>query len=301
MLHDRVRLGDEDTGTWLNLYATFFREGVLIIQAPGKTPAEDLLDLLSRRDALIRDLLKNRTPVLTPVCVLVADLQESMRLCAELPPEEYFELINQVWRTLEPIFRKHHGTQGKHAGDGVVAYFFPQPDSEYILNAINCADEIRRRMHEISKEWQLRKGWFTELYLNIGLNEGQEWFGTYHAGMQLELVVLGDTVNHAARLSDHSRFGGIWATKQMMEKLPSDTRRRFVYGVKRETGEGREIFVPRTYAPISSLVDLGTERTGKLRDIATLAVTEIVEMSPEHAPKAVEPDGDPRLSWLRKN
>jgi adenylate cyclase len=34
-------------------------------------------------------------------------------------------------------------------------------------------------MRKISKKWQLRKNWLNELYLNIGLHEGQEWLGTF--------------------------------------------------------------------------------------------------------------------------
>ena len=65
-----------------------------------------LLALLARRDLVIRDLLRGRKPYMTPLAVLVADIQSSVKICAELPPEEYFELINQIWGTMEPIFLK---------------------------------------------------------------------------------------------------------------------------------------------------------------------------------------------------
>ena len=65
-------------------------------EAPAEAPAETFLELLSRRDQLIRDLFRSRQPVFTPLCVMVADLQDSVKICAELPPEEYFELINQI-------------------------------------------------------------------------------------------------------------------------------------------------------------------------------------------------------------
>jgi len=45
------------------------------------------------------------------------------------------------------------------------------------------------------------KDWLNELYLNTGLNEGQEWLGIFHIETKVEFTVLGDTINHAARLS----------------------------------------------------------------------------------------------------
>ena len=141
---------------------------------------------------------------MTPVCALVADLQDSCNLSAELPPAEYFELINEVWGSLGPIFKKYYGTHGKHAGDGVVYYFLPKQTSSYIFNAIVCATEIRERVGQLSEEWKQRKNWLNELYLNIGLNEGRELMGSFETPQSVGLTVLDDTINHAGRLSDFS-------------------------------------------------------------------------------------------------
>jgi len=261
-----------------NVYASYYREGILLIYQPGHADSDSLLGLLERRDEVIRNLLKKHLPVLTDVAVLVADLQGSVRICTELPPEEYFELINQIWSTMEPIFRKYYGTHGKHVGDGMVYYFFPQPDCHYIFNALLCAQEMKAAMRKISKEWQLRKNWLNELYLNTGLNEGQEWLGIFHIETKVEFTVLGDTINHAARLSDFARGGTIWATKNLLGKLPAEERQRVQFGIRRQDADGREVFVGASYSRISELADLKAPRNEKLGDIAALPVTEIVEV-----------------------
>ncbi len=263
-----------------NVYASYYREGILLIYHPSYAESDSLLGLLERRDEVIRNLLKKRLPVLTDVAVLVADLQSSVRICNELPPEEYFELINQIWATMEPIFRKYFGTHGKHVGDGMVYYFFPQPDCNYAFNALLCAEEMKATMRKISKEWQLRKNWLNELYLNTGLNEGQEWLGIFHIETKVEFTVLGGTINHAARLSDFARSGSIWATKNLLSKLSSDERKRINFGIRRQDVEGREIFIGSTYSRIAELVDINTPRYEKLCDIATLPVTELIEIKP---------------------
>ncbi|MCH7889733.1 MAG: adenylate/guanylate cyclase domain-containing protein [Proteobacteria bacterium] len=266
---------------WHTVFASFFREGVLFIHQPAKAPSESFLELLSRRDQLIRGVVKCRQPILTPVCALVADLQDSLKICTELPPEEYFELINQGWQTCETVLRKYHAMQGKHAGDGMVAYFFPQPDCNYLLNALYAADEIKHAMRKLSKDWQLRKQWVNELYLNIGLNEGEEWFGTYRTATTVEFTVLGDTINHAGRLSDFARYGAVWATKNLIGKLSPEEREGICFGIRRVHEEDREIWVPETYSRLSNLIDPGNGKFEKFRDIATLAIAEIREITRE--------------------
>lgn len=260
-------------------YAAFFREGILLVLIPAELDSESLLQFLARRDEVIRSLLRKRLPVLTDLAVLVADLQNSVKICSELPPEEYFELINEICCAMGPVFRKYYGTHGKHAGDGLLYYFFPQPDSNYIFNALRCAREIKAEMQKISKAWQIRKNWLNELYLNMGLTEGQEWLGTFQSATSVEFVVLGDSINQAARISDFARYGAIWATKSFIGKLSAEERSKVRFGVNRSAPEGREVFVPSSYATVSALVSLETGRNEKLRDIAALPVTEIVEVA----------------------
>ncbi|NQU57127.1 MAG: hypothetical protein HQ513_07820, partial [Rhodospirillales bacterium] len=234
VLHTQLNMAPRgETEQWLDVYASTFREGFFIVYVPVGNQDDSLMQLLGRRDIVIRDLMKRRRPYLTQVAVVVADLQDSVKICAELPPEEYFELINDVWGAMEPNLRKYYATHGKHVGDGMVYYFFPQPDSNYAMNAMLCAEEMREAMVGISKAWKKRKNWTNDLLLNIGLHEGQEWFGTYQTPTHVEVTVLGDTINMAARLSDFARQGTIWITKAMFGQLSSKERERVSYGVHR--------------------------------------------------------------------
>lgn len=273
-----------DKSRFHTAYASFFREGIFIVLVPEAEPADEMLHLLARRDEVIRSLLRKRLPVLTDLAVLVADLQGSVKICSELPPEEYFELINEIWRVLAPTFRKFRGTYGKHVGDGMVYYFFPQPDSDYLANALGCAMEIRQEIQRLSKAWQIRKQWFNELYLNTGITEGQEWLGTYQSPTSVEFVVLGDSINQAARVSDFARHGSIWVTKSLIGKLPVEERSRVVFGVRRRAPEGREVFVGSSFSQVSTLLEQEGARMEKLRDIANLPITEIIEIKPRSQP-----------------
>jgi class 3 adenylate cyclase/DNA-binding transcriptional MerR regulator len=262
------------------LVSTCFREGILAVCADGNEATESITEFLTRRDMVIRHLLRKKIPVLTSLAVLVTDLQGSSRICSELPPDEYFELINEIWSSMDVIFRKYYGTHGKHVGDGMVYYFFPQPDSSYIFNAISCALEVKKEIKRISNRWRLKKDWLNDLYLNTAIHEGQEWLGTFQTATSIEFAVLGETINQAARVSDFARNGAIWGTKTLMGKLSSEERSRIDFGVNRRVNDDHVHYVPSSYAQMESLVDLKSGKFDKLKDIATLPITEIRGIRP---------------------
>lgn len=218
-----------------------------------------------------------RRAELSHVAVLAADLHDAARIWCELPAEEYFELIDQVWLTADPIFRRHHGIHGKHPADGLVCYFFPRREESYLWDALAAAHELREGMRRVSKEWQLRKLWTTELYLNIGLDEGQQWMGTSKAPGQMGFTMLGPTLNRAARISDFARHGAIWASKHLTGQLAEAHRQRLKFGVRRKDASGREVFVESVYGSVDSLLEVAVAGE-KLKDIARLPITEIVEI-----------------------
>ena len=269
---------DGEKPEWYRLYAAFFREGTLFSYVPAESNIDALVGLLSRRDLVIRDILRSRKPYLTPLAVLVADLQGSMKICAELPPEEYFELINDIWDAMGTRLRKYYATHGKHVGDGLVYYFLPQPDCNYIANAVQCAHEMRETMNEVNRAWKDRKNWLNELKLNIGLDEGEEWFGTYQTPTHLEFTVLGDTINRAARLSDFAHSGTVWISKTMLSKLSSTERQDVRFGIRHQGQGGEEVLVPQSYGRISNLLDLSMPEHFKFQDISGMTVAEILDV-----------------------
>jgi class 3 adenylate cyclase/DNA-binding transcriptional MerR regulator len=256
------------------IHSIYFREGVLFIHIPAETTADALMGMLSNRGKIINDLLKQRMPSLVSLCVLVADLQDSVKISAELPPEEYFQLINEMWQKVTPVFEKYHGLFGKHAGDGILYYFLKKPGADYIMEAINCSIDLREKMKELSSEWRIKKNWSNELLLNCGLNEGQEFFGTIHAASHIEFTALGDSINIAGRLSDYARNGSIWTTKNVINKLSVTDRSIVNFGINRRQGD-RHIFSRNSFARVVDLLEPAASRSDRFMDVATLPVTEI--------------------------
>jgi len=257
------------------VYYMLFREGILFIHAQETNSIQEIANLLSCRSRVINDLLKQRMPTLVSFAVLIADLQNSVGICAELPSEEYFELIHQIWACVEGSFKQYYGTYGKHVGDGMLYYFLKERDNQYLINAVSCALEIRENIKKLNMEWKTRKGWFNELYLNIGINEGQEYFGAIPSAPSVEFTALGDTVNYAGRLSDFARYGAIWTTKNLINRLKVEDKASIRYGI-RHKDQDRETLVENTFSRIIDMHNLDNTTISKFKDISTLAITEIV-------------------------
>ncbi|HSH89240.1 MAG TPA: adenylate/guanylate cyclase domain-containing protein [Ramlibacter sp.] len=222
-----------------------------------------------------------RPPVLTHVAVLVAELQDAQRLWGELPPEDYFELVYEIWATVDPAFLRHGGTLAKHPGEGMVCYFLPRPDSNYLWNSVTAAQEVREAMRRVSQEWRLRKSLSGELFVNIGIDEGQEWRGTLRRNSDAGFTSLGDPVNRALRISGFARDGAIWLTKNLVGKLPGEERKRLKYGVRRRTRDGETVLLASTFATLENLADLRLPGNESLVAIAQVPVTEIVDIGPQ--------------------
>lgn len=219
-----------------------------------------------------------RLAELSHVAVLAADLQDPTRIWSVLPAEEYFELINQVWLTADPVFRRHHGIHGKHPADGLVCYFFPRPGGSYVWDALLAAHELQQAMRRVSKAWQLRKAWPMELYLNTGLDEGQQWVAAAKSAGHMEFTMLGRTLNRAAGISDFARSGAIWASKNLIGQLTATERQRLKFGVRRKDDGGREVLVESVFATVDHIGEVATRPSEKLKDIARLPITEVVEI-----------------------
>lgn len=257
---------------------SYFREGMLFVYRPGRNQAAGtLLEAFAQHDETIHDLLKKPLPALTDAAVLAAGLQGAAVIEQQLPPDEYFELISQLWSAMEPILRRYHGIHGKHHGNDLAYYFLPQADGSYLHHALWCAVAMRAETRKISQEWQLRKNWGVELKLRTGLHEGNDWLGVFNSDRKVEFTLLGDTSQHAAKLAEFAIGGTIWASKRLVSKLAPEHRRMLRYGIRRRDADGLETLVEATFSPMQALID-PARHGDSLRDIAAMTVTEIIDV-----------------------
>ena len=89
----------------------------------------------------------------------------------------------------------------------------------------------------------------------------------------------GDAAARARRLSALGRDGAVWATKGMMDKLPPGERALLRHGIRRRTAEGDTVVAPGRYCAVSDLFARDGAEAADHDDIATLSVTEIIDVT----------------------
>lgn len=233
---------------------------------------DNSLDTETKKD--IRALLRQGTLSLLDFSVLVAEIQNTTKMCAELPPDEYIGIIRRIWKSMTLSFKKYFGIYGKHHGNGIVFYFIKNRNSSYLMNAVVCALELREMMKKLSHDWKMSNECFDDLYLNIGIGEGHEFLGAIPAAPAVEYISLGDSVNSARRLSDLARSGSIWTTKNFLNRLDEKYRRQIRYGIYRRK-QNRDVLVENIFSRVMDLVPQDDPKYSKYMDIWTLPVTEI--------------------------
>lgn len=217
------------------------------------------------------------TPVFRSFCVLAVVLQDSQRIQAELHAEEYFDLVRQVWESTGSVAESCRGLWGSDPWqESMLFYFLKIDDASYLSNAVHCAMALREAMLKLTVEWKLRKGWFNELYLNIGISEGEECLGFMPAHDGRRPAAFGGTLREAIRLAEHAHGGSIWTTKRVIQKMNRKDREKIRYGI-RHVHQDREVFVRNSFARFTDILSGDPSGSGRYVAMENLAVAEITD------------------------
>ena len=199
--------------------------------------------------------------------VLFADLQASGPLSRRLPSAAYFELVRNLTTEMDQAVIRHRGIVGKHAGDGVTAFFLLddfQTPSQCAAAAIEAAHDVRRSACRVAEDLAQRTGLFdaVDCAINVGLHWGGTLFmGQVVTGGRLEVTALGDEVNEGARVQQSARDGALLASKALVERLSPE--------------DGRRIGVDPEEVVYTTVADLPGVDAKAMRDAGTLPVTEL--------------------------
>lgn len=245
--------------------------------AHSDTPIHRVTAVLSSKERAVKDLFQQPMPIPLSFSVLAAEIQDSRRICAELPPEVYFRLINKIWICVGSVLKKYFGIYGKHSGNRVVYYFLKDPNSNYLMNAILCALEIREKTKILSNEWKKDTGWCHGLFINVGINEGYEYFAQIPDAPYGEFIILGDSTNLAVRLSRMAFCGSIWTTKNHLNHLDEKERSKVRYGIRRDATE-HDILSENIFSRIGDLIPQNSPKYSIYSDISHTIVTEICNL-----------------------
>jgi class 3 adenylate cyclase len=202
-----------------------------------------------------------------PAAILMADLEASSPLARRLSTAQYFAFGRRLVRTADRCIIDAGGIVGRHAGDGVVAFFLADTtgsESAAARGCITAARNLRDVLPDIAARSELSDA---EISLRFGLH----WGATLYMGRILtagrsEVTALGDEVNETARIEACATGGKTLASKSLIERL----NRTDADALGLDTGHAK-------YMPLS---DLSTATDKARRDAPSIAVCEVQRAAP---------------------
>jgi class 3 adenylate cyclase len=200
--------------------------GYLYVYAP-RLPASVLGLVTSGRPGVFERLAALAKPGPRNAALLFADLQASGVLARRLPSAIYFDFVRRLFSLVDDAVISLGGVVGKHAGDGVSAFFLAEglgSDSAAARAAVEAAAAVSRGAAQAVGEHDAIAE--DEALVNVGLHWGWGlYIGQVVTGGRLEVSALGDPVNECARIQAVARDGEVLATKMVLERLsPEDAR-----------------------------------------------------------------------------
>lgn len=189
-----------------------------------------LVAMLARGDEESLDRMARLTnPGRRAAAIMFADVQSSGALSRRLPSAVYFQLIRTVTTAMDGVVIAGSGIVGRHAGDGLTAFFLSDDagsSSQASQAAIAAARQMREAVNDAAAEVEsATDGLVTskDCTVNIGVHWGGSlYMGQLNTGGRLEVTALGDAVNECARIQETAREGDILVSKQLIENLTSD-------------------------------------------------------------------------------
>ncbi len=132
--------------------------------------------------------------------VLFADIADSSLMAERMGPKRFGELLNGYYQDVTNIIFEFGGLIDKYLGDGFMAVFgMNQSQGKPEESAVAAAIEILRLLEERYAAPP------NDIKIGIGINTGSIVAGYVSTKERLELSVLGDSVNVAARLESLAR------------------------------------------------------------------------------------------------
>jgi class 3 adenylate cyclase len=222
----------------------------------GSTLPASVLSIVARGDVrMFRRMTELTTPGRRSAAILFADIEGSTDRSRRLPSARYFEHIVELNTAIDEAILGETGIVGKHAGDGVSAFFLADQVgsiSGAARAAIGAARSISRAAASLDGDWRINTGvhWGATLYMGRIATSGR-----------LEVTALGDEVNECARIQESAGSGRLLASKALLERLePADAA-----ALDLDPGSLR-------YALVGELPGASDKAR---RDAATLAVAEL--------------------------
>lgn len=191
------------------------RSRALLVRALAEQTAADNLSRFLEPDVAeslrtAHDMPRIGEGVEREAAVMFIDMRGFSTLAAQLAPHEIIELLGEYQRLVVPLVHSCGGSIITFLGDGIMITFGAVRSSPgYAADALRCTDLLLSAIID----WNTaRRGvGLPEIGLGIGVEAGSVVCGPIGDEQRIEYAVIGDTVNRAAKLQNHTKVEGVVA------------------------------------------------------------------------------------------
>jgi predicted ATPase/class 3 adenylate cyclase len=147
------------------------------------------------------------------VTILFCDIKGSTALAEKFDPEEWADVMNDVFQQLlEPVHR-FGGTVARLLGDAILAFFgAPKAHEDDPQRAVLAGLDIVSNIQRVNKK--TGHGKEREIQVRVGINTGLVVVGEVDSGFRSEYTAIGDAVNLAARMEQTAQPGTVQVSEE---------------------------------------------------------------------------------------
>lgn len=139
--------------------------------------------------------------------VMFSDIRGFTTIAESQSPQETIELLNTYYTLMFDPIISNQGVVNQMVGDGLMAIFgAPIKQSEHKLHAVQAAMEMIEMVNLFNYEQEIRQK--MQIKIGIGIASGRVIAGYTGTQKRATYTCVGDTVNVAARLEQHTKVIG---------------------------------------------------------------------------------------------
>jgi adenylate cyclase len=173
-------------------------EKMRAVSALSRLVSKQVADRVMSQDILQLGGSRNK------VTVLMSDIRDFTTFSETTDAEEVVAMLNSYFTQMTEAIFAESGAVDKFIGDAIMAVFgWPEAQEDAALRAARAAIEIRRRLSTFNEARRAQGK--APIANGIGLCNGEVVSGGIGSEDRLDLTVIGDTVNVAARLEGLSK------------------------------------------------------------------------------------------------
>ncbi len=162
--------------------------------------APEIAERLSSAD----ELLQSGDGEQRQAAAMFIDLRGFTTMASTLPPRELIDVLRRYQGIAVPIIQRHQGSITTYLGDGIMVTFGALKASDsFCADALRCAGELLQAL----SDWQSQRAaaGLPAPGVGIGVDSGTVTCGVIGDEGRLEYAVIGDPVNRAAKLQNHTK------------------------------------------------------------------------------------------------